>query len=78
MTVKMFLKNELVLFVDSEENVTIDLISLNGQGVSFLKHNLSPGINRIIMDVKNIANGMDILDIKGNYQLNYRNKVTLK
>jgi len=71
-------KNELVLFIDSDENVTITLISLNGQVVNSSKHNLSSGINRIIMDGKNIAKGMYVLDIKGDSQLHYRNKVTLK
>ena len=71
-------KNELVLFIDSDENVTINLISLNGQVVNSSKQNLSSGINRVIMDGKNIAKGIYILDIKGNSKLHYRNKVMLK
>ena len=74
----MIFKNELVLYIESEEKVTITLISLNGQVVNSSKHNLSSGINRVIMEGKNIAKGMYVLDIKGDSQLHYRNKVTLK
>ena len=75
--VKIF-KNELILYIDKKEEVAINLITLKGQILYSAKENLSEGINRITMNGRNISNGVYILDIKGNADIHYRNKVMLK
>jgi hypothetical protein len=75
--VKIF-NNELILYIESKEQVEINLISLKGQILYSSKQNLTEGINRVIMVGKDIAKGMYILDIKGNSKLHFRSKVTLK
>ena len=70
--------NELILHIDSEEKVTITLVSLNGQTMYSSEQNLTKGLNRATISVNTIAKGMYILDIKSESKLHYRSKVTFK
>ena len=70
--------NELILHIDSEEKVSIALVSLSGQTLYSSEQNLTKGLNRVIMSGQNIAKGMYILDIKGVSKLHFRSKVTFK
>lgn len=70
--------NELILHIDSEEKVTISLVSLSGQTLYLSEQNLTKGLNKIIISGQNIAKGMYILDIKGVSKLHFRSKVTFK
>lgn len=75
--IKIF-KNELVLHVETINNVEINIISLNGKVIHSLSRKLEPGINKFTLQSQNIAKGMYFLDIKSANGVNFVKKVEFK
>jgi hypothetical protein len=72
-------KNKLALHVESNTQVEVRILSLNGKIIHSQSKDLNKGINKFTLENRNIAKGFYILNIKSDITgINFSEKVEFK